>query len=98
MLVTLEEAKAYVKYEVTDEDMKDPEIVEDINNLSRFLDASLKYLKNATGKDFETNPIAKTYVLISVKEMFDDFKGQTKKDPLTAKNLLLEQLRYDNDL
>lgn len=98
MLVTLEEAKAYVKYEVTDEDMNEPEIAEDIKNLSRFLDASLKYLKNATGKEFVSNPIAKQYVLICVKELFDDFKGQTKKDPLSTKNLLLEQLKYDNDL
>lgn len=97
-LVTLEECLAYVKYEVNEEDLKDPDIEKDVNNLSRFLETSLKYLKNATGKEFTNNPIAKTYVLISVNELFEDYKGQTKKDVLSTKNLLLEQLKYDSDL
>ena len=97
-LVTLEECLAYVKYEVSENDLKDPEIEKDINNLSQFLNTSLHYLKNATGKEFVNNPLAKTYVLISVAEMFDDYLGRTKKDVMSTKNLLLEQLKYDNDL
>ena len=97
-LVTLEECLAYVKYEVDEADINDPEISADINHIRIFLNTSLKYLKNATGKEFVENPIAKTYILICVDEMFDDYKGRAKKDVLSTKNLLLEQLRYDNDL
>lgn len=34
MLVTLDEVKAYVKFEVTDEDLEDPEIAREVEILS----------------------------------------------------------------
>ena len=35
MLVTLDEVKAYVKFEVTDEDLEDPEIAREVEILSQ---------------------------------------------------------------
>lgn len=98
MLVTLDEVKAYVKLEVTDEDLEDPEIAREVEILSQFLDTALHYLKNATKKEFVSNPLAKQYVLIYVAELFDDHRGLPQKNPTSTKNLLLEQLRYDDEL
>ena len=97
-LITLEDCKRYVKYEVSEDDLNDPDIKKDIENLDQFRNTAIKYLKNATGKDFISIPVAKTFCLIFVDEMFSDFKGLTKNDVTSTKNLLLAQLRYDNEL
>lgn len=97
-LISLDECKRYVKYEVSDEDMEDPDILNDINNLDNFRLTAIKYLENATRKKFVKNPIAKTYALIMVNELFENFKGREKNDVSSTKNLLLEQLKYDEEL
>lgn len=97
-LITLEDCKRYVKYEVSEEDLNDDDIKNDIENLEQFRLAAIKYLQNATGKVFVTNPVAKTFCLIFVDEMFSDFKGLSKNDVTSTKNLLLAQLRYDDEL
>lgn len=97
-LITLDECKRYVKYEVSEEDLEDEDIKKDIENLEQFRLTAIRYLENATGKCFITNPLAKTFCLIFVDEMFSDFKGLAKNDVTSTKNLLLAQLRYDNEL
>lgn len=97
-LISLEDCKHYVKYEVTDDEMNDPDILADINNLNNFRLTAIKYLENATGRKFVKNPIAKTFALIMVAEMFENFKGIEKNDVTSTKNLLLEQLKYDEEL
>lgn len=97
-LISLEDCKHYVKYEVSEEEMDDPDILFDINNLNSFRLTAIKYLENATGKKFAKNPIAKTFALIMVNELFENFKGREKNDVSSTKNLLLEQLKYDEEL
>lgn len=96
-LVSIEECKNYVKYDVSDNDIDD-DIKKDLEKLELFRKSAIRYLYNATEKTFINNPIAKTYVLILVNEMFENYKGLPKNDVTSTKNLLLAQLRYDNDL
>jgi uncharacterized phage protein (predicted DNA packaging) len=63
MILTLEEAKDFLKVDYDDEDI----FIQDLIN------ASEQYLKNATGKTFDsTNQLAKLYCSVLVNEWFKD--------------------------
>lgn len=63
MILTLEEAKDFLKVDYGDEDI----FIQDLIN------ASEQYLKNATGKTFDSsNKLAKLYCKVLVNEWFKD--------------------------
>jgi len=63
MILTLQETKDFLKVDYDDED-------EYINSL---IGASEQYLKNATGKDYNsTNQLAKLYCRVLINEWFKD--------------------------
>lgn len=89
MILTLEETKKYLKVDYDDED-------EEIKDL---IQASEIYLKQATGKEFDsTNPLAKLYCKCLVYEWFR-YKGVmgdktvSDKTKYTLQSIAL-QLKY----
>lgn len=92
MIVDLEQAKSFLRIDTTDEDT-------DIQSL---VDASELYLKNATGKTFDsTNALAKLYCRVLIVDWYDNrtLLQETKvsdKVRFTLQSIMM-QLQYCMD-
>lgn len=63
MIVTLDEAKTWLKVDYSEED----------SDIQFLVDSSEVYLKNATGKDFDnTNPLAKLYCRVLISDWYEN--------------------------
>lgn len=92
MILTLEEAKQFLKIDYEDED----------SDIKILIKASELYLKNATGKVFNnTNPLAVLYCEVLVNEWHGDRSLMAKKEVsekvrFTLQSILL-QLQYSEE-
>lgn len=92
MILTLQETKEFLKVDYDDEDMF----------LQGLIQASEQYLKNATGKTFDsTNELAKLYCKVLVNEWFKDrclMQDQKTSDKVRfTLQSILAQLTYGVD-
>jgi len=87
MIITLEEAKLYLRVDANDDD----------SLITLQIKAAEEYLKNSTGKTFDdTNPIAKLLCMLYVQNLYDNRTytvSLNEKTSLAAAGLLL-QLKY----
>lgn len=89
MILTLEETKEFLKVDYEDEDI----FIQDLIN------ASEQYLKNATGREFNSdNQLAKLYCRVLVNEWFKDRglmqDGKTSDKVRFTLTSILRQLQY----
>lgn len=78
LILTLEETKGFLKVDYEDEDIF----------IEGLIQASQQYLKNATGKEFDTtNELAKLYCMVLVNEWFKnrDFMQEKTSDKVSDK-------------
>lgn len=89
MIISLDEAKLYLKVDFDDEDLL----------ISNLIEASEMYLENATGKKFdENNKLAKLYCNCLIHEWYNNRSLMANKDvsdkvKYTLSSILL-QLKY----
>lgn len=89
MILTLEEAKRFLKVDYDDED----------EYIGELINASEQYLKNATGKEFDSNnSLAKLYCKVLINEWFKD-RGLIQDSKTSDKvrftlQSILRQLEY----
>lgn len=92
MILTLEETKEYLKEDSDDENAF----------IQTLITASEKYLKNATGKEFDnTNELAKLFCQVVVSDWYDN-RGYYQEEKVTAKvrytvQSILMQLKFVDD-
>lgn len=86
MIMTLEEAKEYLKVDYEDEDLL----------IESYIFAAEAYLKNATGREFDnTNDLAVLYCKCFIYEMFKNknlmcTSASEKKARYTTRSILLQ--------
>ena len=91
MIVSLDEAKSWLKVDYTDEDA-------DIQDL---VDACEAYLGNATGKTFDnTNPLAKLYCKVLIVDWYEN-RGLMQESRVSDKvrftlQSIMLQLQYSD--
>ncbi|MSS43160.1 phage gp6-like head-tail connector protein [Anaerosalibacter bizertensis] len=89
MILTLEETKSFLKVDYDDED----EYIEELIN------ASEQYLKNATGKEYDsTSFLAKLYCKILISDWYDNREymeeNKISKRVRFTMQSILQQLKY----
>lgn len=63
MIINLNEAKSFLRIDTDDEN----------SDIQSLIDASELYLKNATGKEFDsTNALAKLYCKVLITDLYDN--------------------------
>jgi uncharacterized phage protein (predicted DNA packaging) len=89
MIVTLIEAKSWLKIDYDDEDI----------DIQLLIDSAEAYLKNATDKTFDsTNPLAKLYCRVLITDWYEN-KGLMSDSKVSTKvrftlQSIMMQLRY----
>lgn len=89
MVVTLDEAKEWLKVDYTDED----------NDIQLLIDSAESYLYNATGKTFDnTNALSKLYCRVLITDWFEnkglmEDKNVSEKVRFTLQSIMT-QLQY----
>ena len=88
LIITLEEAKMYLRVDHTEED----------NLIESLIDAAETYLKNATGRTFDgSNYIARLFCLTLVTDWYENrglVVGKVGEEIRPVINSLLVQLNY----
>ncbi|WP_092921294.1 head-tail connector protein [Romboutsia hominis] len=89
MILTLEEAKEYIKVDFDDDDC----------DIQDCIDAAEEYLKEATGKEFNSdNKRAKRYCKVLVKDWYDNRELMVNKKTSNKVRFTLQsimtQLKY----
>lgn len=89
MILTLEETKEFLKVSYDDED----------NLIQGLINGAERYLKNATGKEFDdTNELAKLFCKVLIADWYDN-RAYMQEGKVTAKvrytiQSILSQLQY----
>jgi uncharacterized phage protein (predicted DNA packaging) len=86
MIVTLEEAKAYLRIDSSYDDLL----------ISSLITASEEYLKNATGVEYDSsNELAKLFCLVLISDWYENREMVGKEDNVrqTIRSILM-QLTY----
>lgn len=91
MIVTLEEAKAWLKVDYNDEDTE----------IQLLIDSAEVYLKSSTGKDFDsTNFLAKLYCRVLISDWFENrglmIDNKTSEKVRFTLQSIMMQLQYSS--